>query len=209
MFCGRMEFGPRALGHRSILGDPRSPSMQSTLNLKIKYRESFRPFAPAVLEHRVDDYFDRKGASPYMLIVADVAEKLRREAEPPGDDLRAWVSQIRSALPAITVDYSARLQTVDRGRNPEFHDILTSFEEQTGCGVLINTSFNVQGEPIVCTPEGAYRCFRRTEIDTLVLEDLVLREHEQPRAKDTVDPRLRPGLISCTACATPPDSPAT
>ena len=184
--------------------------MQSTLNLKIKYRESFRPFAPAVLEHRVDDYFDHKGASPYMLIVADVAEKLRREAEPPGTTFEPGCRRSDRRSPPSHVDYSARLQTVDRGRNPEFHDILTSFEEQTGCGVLISTSFNVQGEPIVCTPEGAYRCFRRTEIDTLVLEDLVLGSTSSPVARGHgVDPRLRPGLISCTACATPPDSPAT
>jgi carbamoyltransferase len=181
LFCGRMEFGPRALGHRSIIGDPRSPEMQSVLNLKIKYRESFRPFAPAVLDERTSEYFDHKGPSPYMLIVADVAEERRLPVEPPGDDLRQWVNQVRSDLPAVThVDYSARLQTVDRERNPEFHEVLSSFEDLTGCGVLINTSFNVRGEPIVCTPEDAYRCFRRTEMDTLVLEDLVLSEADQP-----------------------------
>jgi carbamoyltransferase len=181
LFLGRMEFGPRALGHRSIIGDPRSPEMQSVLNLKIKYRESFRPFAPAVLEERVADYFDHKGPSPYMLIVADVREDRWVEADPPPEDLREWVNQVRSDLPAIThVDHSARLQTVDAERNPEFHEILTAFEALTGCAVLINTSFNVRGEPIVGTPEDAYRCFRRTEMDTLVLEDLVLEEADQP-----------------------------
>ena len=181
LFLGRMEFGPRALGHRSIIGDPRSPDMQSVLNLKIKYRESFRPFAPAVLEERVADYFDHKGPSPYMLIVADVREDRWVPADDPPEDLREWVNQVRSDLPAIThVDHSARLQTVDVERNPEFHEILTAFEALTGCAVLINTSFNVRGEPIVGTPEDAYRCFRRTEMDTLVLEDLVLSEAEQP-----------------------------
>lgn len=181
LFLGRMEFGPRALGHRSIIGDPRSADMQSVLNLKIKYRESFRPFAPAVLEERVGDYFDHKGPSPYMLIVADVLEERWVAAPPPPEDLREWVNQVRSDLPAIThVDHSARLQTVDAERNPEFHEILTAFEDLTGCAVLINTSFNVRGEPIVGTPEDAYRCFRRTEMDTLVLEDLVLEEAEQP-----------------------------
>ncbi len=181
LFLGRMEFGPRALGHRSIIGDPRSPDMQSVLNLKIKYRESFRPFAPAVLEERVADYFDHKGPSPYMLIVADVREDRWVPADDPPEDLREWVNQVRSDLPAIThVDHSARLQTVDAERNPEFHEILTAFEALTGCAVLINTSFNVRGEPIVGTPEDAYRCFRRTEMDTLVLEDLVLSEVDQP-----------------------------
>jgi carbamoyltransferase len=169
--------------------------MQSVLNLKIKYRESFRPFAPAVLEERVADVFDHKGPSPYMLIVADVREdrwvpcdepRQGRAArgEAPGatnPDLREWVNQVRSDLPAIThVDHSARIQTVDRERNPEFHAVLTAFEARTGCPVLINTSFNVRGEPIVATPEDAYRCFRRTEMDSLVLEDLVLEEAEQP-----------------------------
>ncbi len=181
LFLGRMEFGPRALGHRSIIGDPRSPEMQSVLNLKIKYRESFRPFAPAVLEERVAEYFDHKGPSPYMLIVADVREDRWLPADQPPEDLREWVNQVRSDLPAIThVDHSARLQTVDAERNPEFHEILTAFEALTGCAVLINTSFNVRGEPIVGTPEDAYRCFRRTEMDTLVLEDLVLEEADQP-----------------------------
>jgi carbamoyltransferase len=195
LFQGRMEFGPRALGHRSIIGDPRSPEMQSVLNLKIKYRESFRPFAPAVLEERVADVFDHKGPSPYMLIVADVREDRwvpcdeppqgrAARGEAPGatnPDLREWVNQVRSDLPAIThVDHSARIQTVDRERNPEFHAVLTAFEARTGCPVLINTSFNVRGEPIVATPEDAYRCFRRTEMDSLVLEDLVLEEAEQP-----------------------------
>lgn len=181
LFQGRMEFGPRALGHRSIIGDPRSPEMQSVLNLKIKYRESFRPFAPAVLEERVAEVFDHKGPSPYMLIVADVREDRWVECDDPPEDLRDWVNQVRSDLPAIThVDHSARIQTVDAERNPEFHEILTAFEALTGCPVLINTSFNVRGEPIVATPEDAYRCFRRTEMDSLVLEDLVLEEADQP-----------------------------
>jgi carbamoyltransferase len=182
LLTGRMEFGPRALGHRSIIGDPRSPKMQSTMNLKIKHRESFRPFAPAVLEERVSDWFAIDVASPYMMITADVTEEHR---EPPpsehSGDLRDWVNEVRSDIPAVThVDYSARLQTVNREQSPEFHEILSAFEDLTGCPVLINTSFNVRGEPIVCTPEDAYRCFMRTEIDHLVLEDCILDKVAQP-----------------------------
>ncbi|NIR41490.1 MAG: hypothetical protein GWN79_26520, partial [Actinobacteria bacterium] len=176
---------PRALGHRSILGDPRSPDMQSTMNLKIKFRESFRPFAPAVLEDRADEWFELATPSPYMLLVAPVAHErvdtatLTRSHDP--GDLRTWVNERRSDIPAVThVDGSARVQTVAPDRNPRLHEILTAFEARTGCGVLINTSFNVRGEPIVCTPEDAYRCFMRTEMDVLVLEDHILHKDAQP-----------------------------
>jgi carbamoyltransferase len=185
---GRMEFGPRALGNRSIVGDPRSPRMQSVMNLKIKYRESFRPFAPAVLEERTADVFELDRSSPYMLLVADV----RRERRLPlsGDErdlpLVEWVNRPRSDLPAIThVDGSARVQSVSRSTQPRFHELLTAFEAATGCPVLINTSFNVRGEPIVCTPEDAYRCFMRSGIDDLVLGNLLLEKELQPaRAED-------------------------
>ncbi len=180
---GRMEFGPRALGGRSILGDPRSPRMQSEMNLKIKFRESFRPFAPAVLREEVSRWFEIDAESPYMLLVADVARGLRREMSEAERAL--WgidkLNVPRSAIPAVThVDYSARLQTVRREANPLFHDILGAFFRKTGCPVLVNTSFNVRGEPIVCTPEDAYRCFMRTAMDALVLENLVLLRAEQP-----------------------------
>ena len=182
LFVGRMEFGPRALGHRSIIGDPRSPAMQSIMNLKIKYRESFRPFAPAVLAERAAEVFDIDVESPYMMLVASVREHLRTNGDAHReDDLRAWVNEVRSDLPAIThVDHSARLQTVNRAQSPEFHAILRAFAELTGCPVLINTSFNVRGEPIVCTPEDAYRCFMRTEMDHLVLGSFVLDKADQP-----------------------------
>jgi len=182
-FAGRMEFGPRALGARSIIGDPRSTKMQSTMNLKIKYRESFRPFAPSVLAHRVSDYFDLSSPSPYMLIVAPVREELRI----PLTDQQQQLFGIdklnirRSELPAIThVDYSARVQTVHQETNPRYFKLLEAFEAKTGCSVLINTSFNVRGEPIVCTAEDAYRCFMRTEMDYLVLENLFLAKTAQP-----------------------------
>ncbi|MEM7480668.1 MAG: carbamoyltransferase [Acidobacteriota bacterium] len=179
---GRMEFGPRALGNRSIIGDPRSQSMQSVMNLKIKYRESFRPFAPTVLEERVSQYFDLDRASPYMLLVAGVEENLR--TAPRGDeqdlDIREWVNRPRSEIPAIThVDYSARVQSVSADTNPEYHAIIREFEALTGCGVIVNTSFNVRGEPIVCTPEDAYRCFMRTEMDYLVLGSFLLDKKDQ------------------------------
>ena len=182
LFTGRMEFGPRALGHRSIVGDPRSPTMQSVMNLKIKHRESFRPFAPAVLAERAAEYFDIDVESPYMMLVAPVAERLRTaNGHPRAGDLRDWVNEVRSELPAIThVDHSARLQTVSREGSPEFHAILSAFDELTGCPVMINTSFNVRGEPIVCTPEDAYRCFMRTEMDHLVLGSHVLAKADQP-----------------------------
>lgn len=181
-FQGRMEFGPRALGNRSILGDARSSSMQRTLNLKIKYRESFRPFAPAVLAEDSPDYFDLDRDSPYMLIVADVLERRRRvpqsdEAEVTGLDL---LNQIRSDVPAIThVDHSARVQTVRPDSNPEFYRLLQAFKELTGYAVLVNTSFNVRDEPIVCSPDDAYRCFMGTEMDLLVLGNIVLRKKDQ------------------------------
>lgn len=185
---GHMEFGPRALGGRSILGDPRSEKMQSVMNLKIKYRESFRPFAPSVLRERVSEYFEMDADSPYMLLVAPVAEKRRRAVQP--DQQKLWGIDLlnvpKSDIPAVThVDYSARVQTVSSDTNPRYYQLLQEFENQTGCAVLINTSFNVRGEPIVCTPEDAYRCFMRTEMDVLVLENcLVLKEHQKPVQKD-------------------------
>lgn len=182
-FQGRMEFGPRALGGRSIIGDPRSEKMQSVMNLKIKYRESFRPFAPSVLAERVSDYFELDRPSPYMLIVAPVAVEIRKQMTPEQENLFG-IEKLhlkRSDLPAIThVDYSARVQTVHKETNPRFHQLLTAFEERTGCGVLVNTSFNVRGEPIVCTPTDAYRCFMRTEMDYLVIENILLAKQEQP-----------------------------
>jgi carbamoyltransferase len=179
-FQGRMEFGPRALGHRSILADPRSPSMQRKLNLKIKYRESFRPFAPAVLEERMSDYFDHIGLSPYMLMVAPVNRSLWVELNEKEDGL-AKLNQVRSSLPAIThVDHSARIQSVNGEDNPEFYHLLKRFEEKTGCGVLINTSFNVRGEPIVCTPDDAYRCLVNTEMDYLAVGNFLIKRTDQP-----------------------------
>ena len=188
LFQGRMEFGPRALGCRSILGDARSGKMQSVMNLKIKFRESFRPFAPSVLRERVHEFFDMRENedSPYMLLVAPVAESRRRDVTCNGevrglDKLR----EIRSEIPAIThVDDSARVQTVDPDRHPRYHKIIKAFERRTGCPVIINTSFNVRGEPIVCTPEDAYRCFMATNMDVLVLEDHILLKEEQPDAKE-------------------------
>ncbi len=186
---GRMEFGPRALGARSILGDARSRKMQSVMNLKIKFRESFRPFAPSVLEERVDEYFETspQQPSPYMLLVAPVHQARRL---PLSDDDRARIGidklkTIRSEVPAIThVDYSARIQTVDATRHGRYYRLLKQFEQKTGSPVIINTSFNVRGEPIVCTPEHAYRCFLATNMDVLVLERFVLRKEEQPQAKE-------------------------
>jgi carbamoyltransferase len=181
-FQGRMEFGPRALGNRSILADPRQAAMQSELNLKVKFRESFRPFAPAVLREDVSDWFEFEGDSPYMLLVAGVAERRRR---PLTEDERALkgfdaLRAMRSEVPAVThVDYSARLQTVDRETNPRFHALLSRFKQRTGCPVLVNTSFNIRGEPIVCTPEDAFRCFMGTRIDWLAIGDCLLRKEEQ------------------------------
>lgn len=187
-FQGRMEFGPRALGGRSIIGDPRSPRMQSVMNLKIKYRESFRPFAPAVLAERVSEYFELDRRSPYMLIVAPVRENLRVSMTAEQEQLFGIekLNVPRSTLPAIThVDYSARVQTVHDDTNPRFARLLRDFESITGCGVLVNTSFNVRGEPIVGLPEDAYRCFMRTEMDYLVLENFILDKREQPEWKET------------------------
>lgn len=177
---GRMEFGPRALGSRSILGDPRNPAMQETMNLKIKFRESFRPFAPAVKKERVEDYFDFRGDAPYMQFTAPVKESQRIAVTEEAEGL-ARLKLARSTIPAVThLDYSARLQTVDSVRNPRFHRLLSEFENQTGCPVLVNTSFNVRGEPIVCTPSDAYRCFLHTEMEYLVVENLVMKRSEQP-----------------------------
>ena len=182
-FQGRMEFGPRALGNRSILGDARSPRMQSVMNLKVKFRESFRPFAPIVRRERVADYFELDEDSPYMLLVAPVQAALRQPL-PAGlsgfDRLKAG----RSTIPAVThVDYSARVQTVTREDNARLYDLLLRFEQATGCGVLVNTSFNVRGEPIVCTPDDAYRCFMNTEMDYLVLGNFIIERLAQPGAK--------------------------
>ena len=181
-FQGRMEFGPRALGARSIIGDPRSPKMQSQMNLKIKFRESFRPFAPSVLRERVADYFEMDCDSPYMLLVAPVQTHLRRDMNAAEQSLFGIdkLNVVRSTIPAIThVDYSARIQTVRREDNSLYYDLIAAFEKLTGCAVLVNTSFNVRGEPIVCTPENAYTCFMRTEMDALVIEDFVLEKGEQ------------------------------
>jgi carbamoyltransferase len=187
-FQGRMEFGPRALGGRSILGDPRSAKMQTVMNLKIKYRESFRPFAPSVLAERVGDYFEQTTETPYMQIVAPVRQHLRIPLTPEQQKLFGIekLKLKRSELPAIThVDYSARIQTVHADTNPRYHALLKAFEAGTGCGVLVNTSFNVRGEPIVCTPEDAYRCFMRTEMDYLVVENFLMDKRAQPvREKD-------------------------
>jgi carbamoyltransferase len=180
-FAGPMEFGPRALGNRSILGDARSRQMQSVMNLKIKFRESFRPFAPIVMRDHAAEYFDMRAGleSPYMLIVAPVREAKRVAVNGSAEGVER-VKQVRSVVPAIThVDYSARIQTVDPERNPRLHGLMERFHARTGCPVLINTSFNVRGEPIVCTPEDAYRCFMATDMDVLVLEDLVLLKREQ------------------------------
>jgi carbamoyltransferase len=195
-FQGRMEFGPRALGNRSILADPRRPDMQAKLNLKIKFRESFRPFAPAVIEERASDCFELSGASPYMLLVAPVAEALRVNGQTEAPiDFMSRLKTRRSTLPAVThVDYSARVQTVARDDNPRFHQLLSEFEKRTGCPVLVNTSFNVRGEPPVCTPEEAYRCFMRTEMDYLVLGNFLLDKKQQkpdpfvtPPSSDVLD----------------------
>jgi carbamoyltransferase len=184
-FQGRMEFGPRALGARSILGDARSPSMQSVLNLKVKFRESFRPFAPAVLREHVGEWFELEEDSPYMLLVADVVAG-RRRAMTPEEQRLFGIEKLnvpRSTIPAVThVDYSARVQTVHRETNPAFHALLSRFAGQTGCPVLVNTSFNVRGEPIVCTPEDAFRCFMGTDIELLAVENCLLRKEQQDPA---------------------------
>jgi carbamoyltransferase len=189
-FQGRMEFGPRALGARSILGDARNPKMQSIMNLKIKFRESFRPFAPSVLRERVADYFEMDTASPYMLLVTPVVEKRRITTTEEQQSL--WGIDLlnvpKSDIPAAThVDYSARVQTVHEDTNPQYYRLLKTFEAKTGCGLLVNTSFNVRSEPIVCSPEDAYRCFMRTAIDILVLENCLLYKADQKPLKDDTD----------------------
>src|SRR3989441_4605697 len=189
-FDGRMEFGPRALGARSIVGDPRSPTMQAQMNVKIKFREGFRPFAPSVLRERVGDYFELDCDSPYMLLVAPV----RRERQVPmtPEQRRLWgidqLNVVRSDIPAVThIDYSARIQTVTRDKNPDYYDLINEFERLTGCAVLVNTSFNVRGEPIVCTPEDAYQWFMRTHIGHFVLGPVLLDKAAQPEWKETQD----------------------
>jgi carbamoyltransferase len=189
-FQGRMEFGPRALGARSILGDARNPKMQSVMNLKIKYRESFRPFAPSVLRERVSDYFGLDTDSPYMLLVAPVVET--RRLVPTREQQSLWGIDLlnvpKSDIPAAThVDYSARVQTVHKGTNPRYYELLKAFEAKTGCGLLVNTSFNVRSEPIVCSPEDAYRCFMRTAIDILVLENCLLYKADQKPIEGDTD----------------------
>jgi carbamoyltransferase len=189
-FQGRMEFGPRALGNRSILGDARSPRMQSVMNLKVKFRESFRPFAPVVRRERVTDYFDLNEDSPYMLLVAPVQSALCQPI-PPGKSGFDLLKTGRSTIPAVThVDHSARVQTVTRQVNPRLYDLLLRFEQISGCGVLINTSFNVRGEPIVCTPDDAYRSFMNTEMDYLIIGNFAIERLAQPRA--SIERRIAP-----------------
>ncbi|HTK40938.1 MAG TPA: carbamoyltransferase C-terminal domain-containing protein, partial [Gemmatimonadales bacterium] len=189
-FNGRMEFGPRALGARSILGDARSPRMQAQMNLKIKFREGFRPFAPSVRRDRVSEYFELDADSPYMLLVAPVRKE--RRIAMTAEQRKLWgIDQLnvaRSDIPAVThIDYSARIQTVSEDTNPSYYALLKVFEELTGCGVLVNTSFNVRGEPIVCTPQDAYRCFRRTHIDYLVLGPFLVGKEAQPEWKESTE----------------------
>jgi carbamoyltransferase len=179
---GRMEFGPRALGGRSIIADPRSPTVQKQLNLKVKFRESFRPFAPSVLREDVAQWFALDADSPYMLLVADVHES--RQIPMTSEQLRLFgidkLNVVRSEIPAVThVDYSARIQTVHKDTNPRYHALISKFKELTGCPVLVNTSFNVRGEPIVCTPEDAFRCFMGTEIELLAIGNCLLRKDDQ------------------------------
>lgn len=189
-FNGRMEFGPRALGTRSIIGDARSPKMQSIMNLKIKFRESFRPFAPSVLEEKVGDYFELDRPSPYMLLVADVKRERRK---PMNDDMKnLWgidkLNVVRSDIPAVThIDYSARIQTVNKETNPLYYKMISRFNEKYGCAVIVNTSFNVRGEPIVCTPQDAYKCFMRTNMDYLLLRNYLLDKNDQQPLKDNQD----------------------
>ena len=181
-FQGRMEFGPRALGARSIIGDARSSGMQSVMNLKIKFRESFRPFAPSVLADKISEYFDANYASPYMLLVADVKKERRKRLAEADEKLTGFDKRnvIRSDIPAIThVDYSARLQTVHPETNPLYYKLIKQFDEDQNCALIINTSFNVRGEPIVCTPEDAYKCFMRTNMDYLVLGNFLLDKKDQ------------------------------
>jgi len=191
-----MEFGPRALGARSILGDPRSPRMQSMLNLKVKYRESFRPFAPSVLSEDAAEWFELSSESPYMLLVADVVERHRKPITPEQQRLFGIerLSVPRSDVPAIThVDYSARIQTVHKSTNPRYHALLCAFKEQTGCPLIVNTSFNVRGEPLVCTPEDAFRCFMGTEIEALAVGNCFLcKEAQRPELKGSYENAFAP-----------------
>lgn len=187
-FQGRMEFGPRALGNRSIIGDPRNTEMQKKLNLKIKYRESFRPFAPSVLAEDANQYFEIEGISPYMLTVQPVKENIRKKVSDDYQTLpmKEKLYQQRSTLPSIThVDFSARIQTVHKETNPKYWEMINTFKKKTDCSLVINTSFNVRGEPIVCSPEDAYRCFMRTEMDYLVLNNYILKKEDQPNWKET------------------------
>jgi carbamoyltransferase len=196
-FQGRMEFGPRALGGRSILGDARSPGMQETMNLKIKFRESFRPFAPSVLRERVSDYFEIDRGSPYMLLVAPVKEEIRREMTDEEQERFGLdkLHVVRSSIPAIThVDYSARIQTVDGEYNKRYYEMIKKFDEKQGCPIIINTSFNVRGEPIVCTPEDAFLCFMRTNMDYLIMENCLLDKKEQKTLEDDIDWQKEFGL---------------
>lgn len=189
-FQGRMEFGPRALGARSIIGDARSPKMQKTMNLKIKFREGFRPFAPSVIEEKVSDYFELKKKSPYMLLVAPIRKKHRKEISKADEKLSGInkLDLIRSTIPAVThIDYSARIQTVSKKTNPSYHAIISELDKKYNCPVIINTSFNVRGEPIVCMPQDAYRCFMRTDMDFLVLENFLLDKKFQPVFKNDSD----------------------
>ena len=188
-FQGRMEFGPRALGSRTIIGDARSPEMQKTINLKIKYRESFRPFAPSVRAENISDYFEIDRESPYMLLVANVKKDKQVEMSKEQNSYFGLekLNVVRSVVPAIThVDYSARIQSVNGKTNPRYHKVLTQFNDKYGCPVIVNTSFNVRGEPIVCTPKDAYLCFMRTEMDCLVMGNYLLKKTEQkPLSKDS------------------------
>lgn len=189
-FQGRMEFGPRALGSRSIIGDPRSTDMQATMNLKIKFRESFRPFAPAVMREHVSEYFEMDCESPYMLLVAPVQESRRKKMSEEARGLFgiAKLNVPKSDIPAVThVDYSARIQTVSQSQHPTFYKLLSAFKEKTGCAVLVNTSFNVRGEPIVCTPADAYACFMRTNMDALIVGNIVMLKEEQPKWQERED----------------------
>jgi carbamoyltransferase len=189
-FNGRMEFGPRALGARSILGDPRSPRMQAQMNIKIKFREGFRPFAPSVLRERAGDYFELECESPYMLLVAPIKRDRQIPTSPQDEGL--WgidqLNVVRSGIPAVThIDYSARIQTVDRASSPDYYDLIKEFERLSGCAVLVNTSFNVRGEPIVCTPADVFQCFMRTHIDYLVLGPFLVSKTAQPEWKETTE----------------------
>jgi carbamoyltransferase len=189
-FQGKMEFGPRALGSRTIIGDARSSKMQETMNLKIKFRESFRPFAPSVLGEKVSEYFEIDRPSPYMLLVADVKKERQKKMSEDEEKLFGIdkLNILRSDIPAVThIDYSARIQTVHKETNPLYHELLEKFYNKYGCGVIVNTSFNVRGEPIVCTPEDAYRCFMRTDMDYLVMGNFILDKKNQKALKERKD----------------------